>query len=617
MYLQYFGLTDYPFSVTPDPAFLFLGTPHREALGHLLYGAGEHGGFVQLTGEVGTGKTTLIRTLVDNRLPDLDVALCWHPQLNVLEFVATICDELGVAYDPDRDTTLKAMVDRLNTHLLQSHAEGRRTLLIIDEAQNLSREVLEQLRLLTNLETSKHKLLRVILVGQTELETFLARHDLRQLSQRVSARFTLTSLDRAETMEYINHRLACVGGSARLFSPWARQLVYWHTHGTPRLINLVCERALMGAYAHGSPGIRPLTVHKAAREALPRRGGTHRQWLWPAAAAVAVLFVLTLVMLPPADLNETLAHADTAGNGIVGDAEAATLDADQALSADHNQPAGTATADGPARHHAAPTRSARRVPDVKTEPLLLSDLQTVAWNGGGQQPVRVAAAATSAGTSSKPKETSAKGPRQAGSVTPLPEGDAELSQLLRLWGVLGEQVTTDCGSLSIGNLHCLSEQGTLATLARFNRPAILVLTHDGQQQRVIITELDDNSATLMGAQDTRRIARERLARLWSGRFLMIWRARAGVVYIHNNMIGNAVVWLRKRLARVSDEDDKTPVGPPSPIFDDQLEARVRHFQLMHGLQPDGIAGPRTQIMLNGIVQVSGAPTLKPEPKDEG
>src|SRR5699024_10440231 len=211
MYLQYFGLKDDPFSVTPDPAFLFLGTPHREALGHLLYGAGEHGGFVQLSGEVGTGKTTLIRALLENRVPELDIALCWHPQLHVREFMATICDELGVAYDPNRDVSLKALVDRLHTHLLHNHATGRRTSLIIDEVQNLDRDVLEQLRLLTNLETSKHKLLRIILVGQSEMDTCLARHDLRQLSQRISARFRLTALNRCETVDYINHRLACVG----------------------------------------------------------------------------------------------------------------------------------------------------------------------------------------------------------------------------------------------------------------------------------------------------------------------------------------------------------------------------------------------------------------------
>src|SRR5699024_89244 len=199
MYLRYYGFTDQPFSVTPDPAFLYPGAPHRDALGHLLYGAGEHGSFVLLTGEVGTGKTLRIRALLAHNMPELDIALCWNPQLSAAEFVATICDELGVPYDRNHDTTLKALVDQLNAYLLESYAAGRRTLLIIDEAQLLRREVLEQLRLLTNLETCKHKLLRIILVGQPELNDFLARHDLRQLTQRISARATLTALDRHET----------------------------------------------------------------------------------------------------------------------------------------------------------------------------------------------------------------------------------------------------------------------------------------------------------------------------------------------------------------------------------------------------------------------------------
>ena len=193
MYLQYFGLHENPFSIPPDPHYLYLSRAHQEALAHLQYGLGESGGFVQLTGEVGTGKTLLIRALVERLPEDVDVALILYPVLTVAEFIAAICDELRIPH-PGEQASLKELIDALNMHLLQNHAHGRHTVLVIDEAQNLSREVLEQIRLLTNLETTKQKLLQIILTGQPELASLLAQQDLRQLAQRITARFHLVAL---------------------------------------------------------------------------------------------------------------------------------------------------------------------------------------------------------------------------------------------------------------------------------------------------------------------------------------------------------------------------------------------------------------------------------------
>ncbi|MBS1247393.1 MAG: hypothetical protein H6R48_182, partial [Proteobacteria bacterium] len=251
MYAPHFGLREPPFAITPDPAYVYLSRHHQEALAHLLYGVGENGGFVQLTGEVGTGKTTLVRTLLEQQLENVDIALCLNPRLTVAELLATVCDELGASYSPEPHT-LKALLDALNAHLLQTHAAGRRTVLILDEAQNLSREVLEQIRLLTNLETAKHKLLRIILVGQPELRTLLARPDLRQLAQRITARYHLPPLDRRETAAYIDHRLRVAGGREDLFTWGARRVVYGHSGGIPRLINIICDRALLGAFGQGA-----------------------------------------------------------------------------------------------------------------------------------------------------------------------------------------------------------------------------------------------------------------------------------------------------------------------------------------------------------------------------
>src|SRR3546814_558109 len=230
MYIEFFQLKEMPFSITPDPAYLYMSPRHQEALGHLLYGTGQYGGFVQLTGEVGTGKTTIVRTLLEQKLDKVDVAFIHNPRQNEQEFVQTICDELGVSYARD-DRSLKTLIDALNEHLLQAHAEGRRTVLIIDEAQNLERGVLEQVRLLTNLETAKEKLLRIMLIGQPELSALLARPDLRQLASRITARFHLTPLGARETVEYIEHRLRVAGAHGEIFTPAAIADVHRYTKG--------------------------------------------------------------------------------------------------------------------------------------------------------------------------------------------------------------------------------------------------------------------------------------------------------------------------------------------------------------------------------------------------
>ncbi|MFQ5609010.1 MAG: ExeA family protein, partial [Woeseiaceae bacterium] len=266
MYTSFFGLNEPPFSITPDPRYLFMSERHGEALAHLVYGVTESGGFMQLTGEVGTGKTTLVRTLLQNRLPDnADVAVVLNPQLSDLEFLETICEELGIA-DPEVSGSSKALIDALNHHLLMAHADGRRTILVVDEAQNLSRDVLEQVRLLTNLETSKQKLLQIILIGQPELRELLARTDLRQLAQRITGRFHLTPLSRDETAEYIEHRLRVAGALGEVFESGAKREIFRLSQGVPRLINVVCDRALLGAYSRESRKVNRTLVRRAAAE---------------------------------------------------------------------------------------------------------------------------------------------------------------------------------------------------------------------------------------------------------------------------------------------------------------------------------------------------------------
>jgi general secretion pathway protein A len=291
MYTTYFGLREMPFSITPDPAYLYMSPRHQEALGHLLYGTGQYGGFVQLTGEVGTGKTTVVRALLAQKLEHVDVAVILNPRQNEEEFVASICDELHVKYP--KKGSLKSRVDALNVHLLKAHAEGRRTVLIIDEAQNLPPAVLEQVRLLTNLETDKEKLLRIMLVGQPELATLLARPDLRQLAQRITARYHLTPLHPKEAAEYIGHRLQIAGGNPALFSAAAAEAVQRQARGVPRLINILCDRALLGAYATGVREITPEIVERAAREVSGQQEPAARRRLaWADAALIALIVAI-------------------------------------------------------------------------------------------------------------------------------------------------------------------------------------------------------------------------------------------------------------------------------------------------------------------------------------
>jgi len=283
LYQAYFGLAEAPFSIAPAPRYLYMSQRHQEALAHLLYGIQGDGGFVLLTGEVGTGKTTVCRCLLEQMPDNCDVAYIFNPRLTAEELLATVCTEFGIACPPG-NTSNKVFIDCINAHLLDLHGKGRHAVLIIDEAQNLSAEVLEQMRLLTNLETSERKLLQIILLGQPELADLLARPDLRQLAQRIIARYHLGPLNRAEIGAYIRHRLAVAGSERPLFPASLLGRLYRLSGGIPRVVNLLCDRALLGAYAQGKERIDRATLAQAAREVFGRPPAP-RGLLWRAVAA--------------------------------------------------------------------------------------------------------------------------------------------------------------------------------------------------------------------------------------------------------------------------------------------------------------------------------------------
>jgi general secretion pathway protein A len=301
MYASYFGLAERPFSLAPDPRYLYLSAAHREALAHLLYGIGEGGSFVLLTGEVGTGKTTVCRALLEQLPPDVDVAMIFNPRLTSVELLSAACDELRVAY-PGATTSLKVLADALSHALLEAHGRGRRTVLIIDEAQSLNATVLEEIRLLTNLETTRDKLLQVILIGQPELAEILERPNLRQLAQRITARYHLRPFTEEETRAYVQHRMEVAGQRQPIFVTRAVRVAHRRSRGVPRLLNTICDRALLGAYATGRTRVAAAIVRKAAKEVL---GPSSRRRRWVVATVMAAVLVAvggTLTLLGSAGL---------------------------------------------------------------------------------------------------------------------------------------------------------------------------------------------------------------------------------------------------------------------------------------------------------------------------
>jgi general secretion pathway protein A len=326
-YTAHFGLPESPFAITPDPRFLYLSAQHQEALAHLLYGMQEGGGFLQLTGDVGTGKTTVCRALLEQLPEHVDVALVLNPALTAHELLQTVCEELLIEVPAGCDST-KVLIDRLNSYLLDANTRGRLTVLIIDEAQNLGKAVLEQVRLLTNLETNRSKLLQVFLIGQPELACLLSDRELRQVAQRITARYHLGPLTRPEARGYVRHRLAVAGCNRELFTATALERIYRYSRGIPRVINILCDRALLGAYAGSQARVSAGIVRRACAE-LAGAAPARRRWWRPAIAVAAACLVLAAWFGADPWSHQDPARAkgeDTFGNIEYGAAERAFAD---------------------------------------------------------------------------------------------------------------------------------------------------------------------------------------------------------------------------------------------------------------------------------------------------
>jgi general secretion pathway protein A len=464
MYLEHFNLTERPFSITPDPRFLYMSARHREALAHLLYGLSEGGGFVLLTGEVGTGKTTICRCLLEQVPDNVDVALVLNPKVTSTELIATVCDELGIEY-PGGDISIKALTDVLNRYLLDAYARGRRTVLILDEAQNLSADVLEQVRLLTNLETSTQKLLQIVLIGQPELRSLLAREDMRQLSQRVTARYHLDPISREEAGAYVRHRLQICGTTQTVFSKRSVDKIQQLSGGIPRLINVLCDRSMLGAYVEGKTQVDPKVVKKAASEVLDEDDSNNAQGGGPKWVTVALLLLVLIglvVVLQPWQWTET------------------TVSTPVAVAEKPPEIVTEAVIEAPPVIEAAP------MPSVFDDAVLPDEPQAQ----------RLAELAPAPEPESEPEPEPE--PRSLAALlldTDSSNYRAAWTELFSLWSVeLPASVKPDfCDFANQYGLLCMQEQGNWNTLRQFNRPVILQLaTADGRRVPVVLQYLDDS-----------------------------------------------------------------------------------------------------------------------------
>ena len=294
MYADYFNLRELPFSIAPNPKYLYMSAQHQEALAHLLFGLQQDGGFVVLTGEVGTGKTTICKRLFEQLPNDIEIAFILNPCLNEMDLIETICQEFKIKIA--KDIKLKDLLDKLNNYLLVCHSKNKKPILLIDEAQNLSTELLEQLRLLTNLETNEKKLLQIILLGQTELAEKLNKKELRQFNQRITARYHLAELDESESRNYIIHRLSIAGCDKALFSKQATKKIFQESEGIPRLINLLCDRALLGCYTESRSTVTKKMVEKSSEEIKGKRQRKRTNGFFPFVLGMSSLILLTVFL---------------------------------------------------------------------------------------------------------------------------------------------------------------------------------------------------------------------------------------------------------------------------------------------------------------------------------
>jgi len=548
MYLKHFSLSERPFTISPDPRFLFMSNRYREALAHLTYGVNEGGGFVLLTGEVGTGKTTVCRCLLQQLPENTRLAFVLNPKLNSVELLATICDELKIDY-PENCQSLKILTDKLSEFLLKSYQQELNVVVMIDEAQNLGTEVLEQIRLLTNLETNQKKLLQIILVGQPELQEKLAKRELRQLAQRITARYHLRPLSLKETVAYVLHRVRIAGCHQVLFSRDSIEYLHTKTMGIPRLVNTICDRALFAAASRQKDKVDKKIMAQATKEVMgdiaqdePNIGekGWSKSWLKAAlASAVIVSTIFSAYWLgqnsPVAELNQ-IGSAKQKGTETALVKESATS----------------------------------QVKPVIKEPSLVEQIiGEQRWDNNGLWSMQNLLSLWQI------------------DYSPLRDGDA-------------------CEFSASYGLNCEQITGQWQKLREFNRPASLKLSAGLQGEFwLTLKSIKGLEATIIYGETETQMSLDKLSSLWTGDFILLWQAPEG--YSGDIKLGDqglAVNWLSKNLNQLNQLAE-----PVTSNFDLSLQNKLRLFQQQRKINADGLAGMQTILKIN-TENLSGIPLLE-------
>lgn len=612
MYLSYFSLAERPFSIAPDPHYLYMSNRHKEAMAHLTYGLSQGGCFIVLSGEVGTGKTTLCRNLLTDLPDNVDVALILNANINEQELLQTLCDELKIKY---RDSaTQKQLLDLLNAYLLASFADNRHTVLIIDEAQLLSRNVLEQIRLLTNLETTKSKLLQIILIGQPELNEVLQRNDLRQLAQRVTARYHLGPLDRSEIADYVNFRLAVAGCKQPLFSRQALNKLHRLSGGIPRKINVLADHALLAAYANTQAMVDSKCVQAAAKEVFidADAGQTRfnrlfaKPW-WGLAMAIIVLNVALWWFFAP---NRTVAT----------DASVTVSSPAESSSSNTADPANGAQDTNDSSEVSLTTI-------IKSDDIEPGSVQIADEFLDDIEPSEDAASASDVLGSRAPiTNLLPAAPRQ-----PSYDVDSEFGALLDTsadvtgrisalrslafaWDVelSPELIEAPCRELARAGVQC-TDADSWAQLLRFNRPAVLVLDQRGQLHRVIVFDIEAGAARVLVGETVQSVSVGELAARWARSATVLWRpSQVGSGLLQLGDESSQVPLLRANLNRaLSLVDMPLLLDVDSPKFDLDLAQKVFAMQSRFGIVADSKVGTETYTLINELIAPENTPVLRP------
>ncbi|UPR28244.1 AAA family ATPase [Vibrio crassostreae] len=543
MYKEYFGFVEMPFSIVPNSRYLFLSQRHQEAMQNLQAGLGEGGGFAMLTGEVGTGKTTVAKAMLSSLDSHTQAGLILNPTFSNTDLLEAICDEFEVEY-PEQ-ASLKQLSQAIHYFLLDSHAEGIQTLLVIDEAQHLAADVLEQLRLLTNLETDNRKLLKVLLVGQPELQQHLQTTQLRQLAQRITGRYHLLPLNTEETGKYIAFRLETAGGEQMLFSNRSIKLIAQYTHGIPRLINLVCDKALQLAFHDGEQLPSNETVNRACQQVMSFQADVYhvekprtsrvapKLFQYAGITTLSVGLAIATFNFAPSYINSWLS-AETSG-------------------------------------------------EAKTEVLVHTQRSLVA-----DVPKLVA--------ESKPAKFELPQHIQQHLMQGTNRSLA-IKDLYTLWGYQSSLRDGLCLSEPQSVFVCEQQQANLDTLLELGVPVVLNLDIDQKPVFAVLYGVSEDAVELLVNEKLLVMPKQSLEQIWQGDYVAIWKQPLRET-LKEGYQGEAVALLDLLLSEVLGE-----VVSGSDVFDYELKMKIEAFQTWQGMSVDGIAGKRTLARLQRLAQL--------------